>query len=277
MDGGLDWTLCSNEEALAGRNLSSLVAAPSRQRSALRRQPGRSLEIGGRWKDLVRGLQSNPRFLAGRPTQHFGRIRIQSLQVIQLDKLLLLSRVRNPGSSAVRMAGASWERITCRRNRRRAGAGHLRASARSFAPGRSNRGLPVFLRGHWAENWRLAASGRVIITCMTWRLPRTATIPPGGHLARAAAIRGWRSELEADHRRRSGGDRKLGAISSRAKSREAFLIQYGKVYRSLDGGTSWQLFPSEGLENSSVHTLWLSADISGAHGCFERRPRRPGF
>jgi photosystem II stability/assembly factor-like uncharacterized protein len=48
-----------------------------------------------------------------------------------------------------------------------------------------------------------------------------------------------------------------------ARSREAFLIQYGKVYRSEDGGTSWQFFPSEGLESSSVHTLWLSADIPG--------------
>jgi photosystem II stability/assembly factor-like uncharacterized protein len=48
-----------------------------------------------------------------------------------------------------------------------------------------------------------------------------------------------------------------------AGSGEAFLIQYGKVYRSLDGGTSWQLFPSEGLENSSVHTLWLSGEIPG--------------
>jgi photosystem II stability/assembly factor-like uncharacterized protein len=47
------------------------------------------------------------------------------------------------------------------------------------------------------------------------------------------------------------------------RSLEAFLVQYGKVYRSLDGGTSWQLFPSDGLENSWVHTLWLSPDIPG--------------
>ena len=47
------------------------------------------------------------------------------------------------------------------------------------------------------------------------------------------------------------------------QSLEAFLIQYGKVYRSLDGGSSWQAFPSDGLENSSVHKLWLSPDIPG--------------
>jgi hypothetical protein len=44
---------------------------------------------------------------------------------------------------------------------------------------------------------------------------------------------------------------------------EAFLIQYGRVYRSLDGGTSWQLFPSEGLENSSIQFLWLAPEIPG--------------
>jgi photosystem II stability/assembly factor-like uncharacterized protein len=44
---------------------------------------------------------------------------------------------------------------------------------------------------------------------------------------------------------------------------EAFLVQYGKVYRSLDGGSSWQPLPSDGLENSSIHTLWLSPDIPG--------------
>jgi hypothetical protein len=44
---------------------------------------------------------------------------------------------------------------------------------------------------------------------------------------------------------------------------EAFLVQYGKVYHSVDGGTSWRLFPSEGLECSSVQRLWFAAEIPG--------------
>ena len=44
---------------------------------------------------------------------------------------------------------------------------------------------------------------------------------------------------------------------------EAYLVQYGRVYRSLDGGTSWHLFPSEGLENSSINFLWVAPEIPG--------------
>ena len=42
---------------------------------------------------------------------------------------------------------------------------------------------------------------------------------------------------------------------------EAFLVQYGTIYHSLDGGSSWNLFPSDGLEHSSVRTLWFTPDL----------------
>src|SRR5260370_5888400 len=45
------------------------------------------------------------------------------------------------------------------------------------------------------------------------------------------------------------------------KKLEAFVVQYGKVYRSSDGGTSWRPFPSEGLENSSIQVLWFAPEI----------------
>jgi hypothetical protein len=42
---------------------------------------------------------------------------------------------------------------------------------------------------------------------------------------------------------------------------EAFLVQYGKIYHSLDGGSSWKLFPSDGLEHSAVRMLWFAPDL----------------
>jgi len=42
---------------------------------------------------------------------------------------------------------------------------------------------------------------------------------------------------------------------------EAFLVQYGKIYQSTDGGNSWKLFPSDGLEHSSVRMLWFAPDL----------------
>jgi len=44
---------------------------------------------------------------------------------------------------------------------------------------------------------------------------------------------------------------------------EAFLVQYGTVYRSVDGGASWTTFPSDGLEHSSIRMLWFAPDLPG--------------
>ena len=216
VDGGLDWTLCSDEEALAGRNLTSLVAVPARKGGARQdllfaasaEEILKSADGGKTWSKVV----IQPKVSAGRPPQHFGRIRIQSLQVIQLDKLVLFAGTQS-GLFRSADGGASWERLTplespaCR--------------CWPFTP------LPAELRvwpsepragcfspRTWAEVGVWLRCRGVIITCMTWRCRGPRPTGPGGHFARAAGIRGWRSDLEADHRGRSGGDCKLGAISS---------------------------------------------------------------
>jgi photosystem II stability/assembly factor-like uncharacterized protein len=44
-------------------------------------------------------------------------------------------------------------------------------------------------------------------------------------------------------------------------SAEAFLVQYGAVYRSLDAGGSWQLMSSDGLRDSAIRSLWFAPDL----------------
>jgi photosystem II stability/assembly factor-like uncharacterized protein len=46
-----------------------------------------------------------------------------------------------------------------------------------------------------------------------------------------------------------------------SQGREAFLVQYGKVYRTVDGGSSWQVFSSEGLEGAAIRMLWFAPDL----------------
>jgi photosystem II stability/assembly factor-like uncharacterized protein len=46
-----------------------------------------------------------------------------------------------------------------------------------------------------------------------------------------------------------------------ARKLEAFLVQYGKIYQSSDGGSSWRPFPSDGLEQTAVRMLWFAADL----------------
>jgi photosystem II stability/assembly factor-like uncharacterized protein len=43
--------------------------------------------------------------------------------------------------------------------------------------------------------------------------------------------------------------------------REAFLVQYGNVYRTADGGSSWQQFSNQGLEGAVIRMLWFAPDL----------------
>jgi photosystem II stability/assembly factor-like uncharacterized protein len=42
---------------------------------------------------------------------------------------------------------------------------------------------------------------------------------------------------------------------------EAFLVQYGTVYRTVDGGESWQPFSDDGLRDAAIRILWFSPDL----------------
>ena len=46
-----------------------------------------------------------------------------------------------------------------------------------------------------------------------------------------------------------------------SEGREAFLVQYGNVYRTVDGGDSWQAFSNEGLEGTAIRMLWFAPDL----------------
>jgi photosystem II stability/assembly factor-like uncharacterized protein len=46
-----------------------------------------------------------------------------------------------------------------------------------------------------------------------------------------------------------------------SEGREAFLVQYGNVYRTVDGGDSWQEFSNEGLQGAAIRMLWFAPDL----------------
>jgi photosystem II stability/assembly factor-like uncharacterized protein len=60
-----------------------------------------------------------------------------------------------------------------------------------------------------------------------------------------------------------------------ANSSEAFAVQYGRIFRTLDGGESWNEFPVEGLQGASIASLSVSSEtgdqliaLTSARGVF---------
>jgi photosystem II stability/assembly factor-like uncharacterized protein len=260
-DGGLNWILRANEEALSGHNLHSLAVSPSRADlvfAASEEGVLKSTDDGRTW---IR-LPVQPRVAVRPGARPEGRSRLHALRAVQSGKVMLLFVGTDSGLFRSSNAGVTWEQVK--------------------APGIA--GVPVlsiYAPPEGASHLAVETRNGLFVSedaGLTWRtsfLPDSSyylydvalpTEPDAPILA--ATSRGILQSVDG------GGTWALitqGVPASTVESvrfhperkLEAFLIQYGKVYQSLDGGTSWRLFPSEGLENSSVRRLWFAPGVPG--------------
>jgi photosystem II stability/assembly factor-like uncharacterized protein len=255
-DDGLTWTLRASERVLRGRNLNSLSAGPARSGvlfAASDEAVLQSLDNGKTWLSLP--VQPRAR------SAGTGRIRIHCLQALQADKLILLAGTQS-GLFRSSNGGASWNRAT------EAGLANLpvlsiytppRGSLRLAA--RTSSGL--FLSDDEGRTWRatqLPGSGHFVYD--------VALPADRDDRLLAATSRGLLQSLDGGGQWRliTDGIPATTVDSVRfhpQRKLEAFLVQYGKIYRSQDGGSSWMRFPSDGLENSPVRTLWFAPDLPG--------------
>ena len=258
-DGGLAWTLRANGEALQGRNLHSLIAAPSGGNLLFAASDDAVLKSTDGGKTWSR-LPIQPKIVPGRKVQLFGRIRVHCLQALQLDKLVLLAGT-DSGLFRSSDGGVSWERVGA------VGIAGIPVRA-IYAPwggmrlaiqtqdglfvsedqGQTWRGAPLPDKGYYVYDVAVSADPNAPILAATSR----------GVLQLVDGGTRWRTSEDGVpaatvNSVRYHPDRKL----------EAFLVQYGRIYHSVDGGTSWRLFPSEGLESSSIQRLWFAAEIPG--------------
>ena len=174
-DGGLNWTLRANEEALAGRNLNSLAVAPARTELVFAASEEGVLKSTRRWKNL------DP---AAGPTEGRGSSRRQARGSLARARAAS-GAVRETNAVACGHGVRPVSQLQCRRhlgagegsgNRGRTGAGDLRATARRGAFGRRDSQRSVRVRGRWPDVAHGVSSGRVI-TSTTWRCPPSRDDP----------------------------------------------------------------------------------------------------
>lgn len=257
-DGGLDWALRADEEALNGRNLNSLVAAPSGNLifAASEDTVLKSTDGGKTWSSLP----IRPKLTPGKRAQSFGKTRVHALQVLQIDKLVIFAGTQT-GLFRSSDNGASWERV--------------------IAPGVT--GVPVltiYVPPRGASELAVRTNDGLFVSEDAGKAWHPAPLPAGYYLydlalpidrdapILAATSRGLLQSSDGGAHWKLPGEGVPAATVNSVRYHpehklEAFLIQYGKVYRSTDGGTSWQPFPSDGLDSSTIQKLWFAPEIPG--------------
>ena len=153
-DGGLQWSLRANEEALHGRNLHSLTASPANADVVFAASEDailKSADGGKTWTSLPAPGPEH-RLVAAARTGHVipsvARAHIHSVRAVQLENgALVLFAGTDAGLFRSSNSGTTWEQVKVARNYGRIGAGDLRAPQRSFPFGRPNRLRFVHFRG----------------------------------------------------------------------------------------------------------------------------------
>jgi photosystem II stability/assembly factor-like uncharacterized protein len=262
-DGGLEWSLRANEEALLGRNLHSLTASPGSTLIFGASEDGilKSADGGVTWSPvpaphLPVKLPAKPGHL---PVAGAGRTRIHALSAVQLDKLELFAGT-DAGLFRSSNLGATWEQVKAAGltgipvlalDAPASGAAHLAA--------RTSTGL--FISVDEGRTWQPA-----LLPDNSYYLYDLA-LPASGDVAiLAATSRGLlRSNDEGAHWNLVTEGVPAATVDSvrfnPAQKLEAFLVQFGTVYRSVDGGESWQPFSNEGLRDAAIRTLWFAPDL----------------
>lgn len=261
-DGGLQWSLRANEEALNGRNLHSLTASPANADKVFAASEDailKSADGGKTWAAVTQ-----PRVVvAPRPGQRVpsvGRVHIHAVRAVQYGKgAVILFAGTDAGLFRSSNSGTTWEQVKA------AGitgesvlAIYAPPSGDSRLAARTASGL--FISEDSGHTWQpaLVPNGYYIYDVA---LPATHDVA-----ILAATSRGvLQSTDEGAHWKLVTEGVPAATVDSvrfnPSEGREAFLVQYGSVYRTVDGGDSWQAFSNEGLQGAAIRMLWFAPDL----------------
>jgi photosystem II stability/assembly factor-like uncharacterized protein len=258
-DGGLQWSLRANEEALRGQNLHSLTATTDTLFGASEDAILKSSDGGKTWTSIP-----GPHLMAtARARQHaptVSRLRIHSLRAIQTGKgLAVLFAGTEAGLFRSSNAGATWDQV--------------KAGGISAVPVHA-----IYAPAMGASRLALQTESGLFISDDAGRTWQAALVPNGYYLydvalptesdapILAATSRGILQSIdEGAHWKLVTEGVPAATVDSvrfsPTQGREAYLVQYGNVYRTLDGGGSWETFSNEGLGGATVRMLWFASDL----------------
>jgi photosystem II stability/assembly factor-like uncharacterized protein len=264
-DGGMEWSLRANEEALLGRNLHSLTASSGGTVvfGASEDAILKSADGGKTWSALPA-----PRLL---PTKghlviaNAGRTRIHALRAASVSDKLVLFAGTDAGLFRSANLGITWEQVKA------AGltgipvlAVDAPSEGASRLAARTSSGLFISVDG--GRTWQPASLPDDSYYLYDLALPasRDAAIL-------AATSRGLlRSTDEGAHWKLVTEGVPVATVDSvrftpgqklPGQNQEAYLVQYGVVYRTVDGGESWQPFSKDGLQDAAIRILWFAPDL----------------
>jgi photosystem II stability/assembly factor-like uncharacterized protein len=261
-DGGMEWSLRANEEALLGRNLHSLTASPNGNDVIFGASEDailKSADAGRSWAALPA-----PRLLPrkGQPLAS-GRMRIHALRAVSLDsdknKLVLFAGTE-AGLFRSSNLGTTWEQV---KTAGLTGIPVLELYAPSSGASRLavRTGSGLFISVDGGRAWQPA-----MLPDNSYYLYDLAL--PSSHDAAilAATSRGLlRSNDEGAHWQLVTEGVPAATVDSvlfnPEQKLEALLVQYGTVYRTVNGGQSWQSLSNDGLQDSAIRTLWFAPDL----------------
>jgi len=265
-DGGLQWSLRANEEALHGRNLHSLTASPANADLVFAASEDavlKSTDGGKTWASLPEprvAVAARPIAGTAQRVPSVGRVRIRALRAVLFGKgAVVLFAGTDAGLFRSSNSGMTWEQV--------------KAAGVSGVPV-----LAIYAPPSGASRLAARTDSGLFISEDSGRTWQPALVPNGYYLydvalpverevaILAATSRGILQSTDegAQWKLVTEGVPAATVDSVRfnpSEGREAFLVQYGNVYRTVDGGDSWQAFSNEGLQGAAIRMLWFAPDL----------------